>query len=314
MYIHAVSRYIPEEIISNEYFLNLNGLTNDWIVSRTGMKQRRKAKEDENTNTMALEAVRLGMKAWQFPLSSIDLIVGATYTPHDTIVSHAHEVQHFLGLADIPVVSISAACSSLLNAMEIVEGYFALQKATRALVVVSEHNTAYANIADLKAGHLWGDGAAAIVISKDRISKDDLEVVDLKTAGAANVGKALEGVVLHPLNGGLKMHHGRDVFIHACTYMANATKDILEKNNFTLDDLSYFIPHQANQRITKHVAEELNVPKEKVVSNLQYLGNTGCVGCAIGLYDNWENFKKGNVIVLSVFGGGYSYGAMLLRK
>lgn len=186
-------------------------------------------------------------------------------------------------------------------------------KAKKALVVVAEHNTAYSNDEDTIAGHLWGDGAAALWISKDRIKSDDLKIKEIITAGAGNVGKAKEAVVLKPIDGGFVMPFGRDVFINACEYMARVTQQILDNNNCNVEDLSYFIPHQANLRITKNVAKTLNLPLDKVISNVEYLGNTGCAGCAIGIAENIDKFKKGDNIVVTVFGGGYSYGAMLLQ-
>jgi 3-oxoacyl-[acyl-carrier-protein] synthase-3 len=311
MYIHAVSHYLPSKVIDNEHFTQLNGLSNDWIVERTGISERRKAAPGENTNTMTLDAVkRLQDKV---DLSSVDLIVGATYTPYDTIVSLAHEAQHYLEIADIPVVSISTACSSLLNSIELVEGYFALNKATRALVIVSDHNTAYNNDRDTMSGHLWGDGAAALYITKERQSERDLDIKGLLTGGAAHSQKATTGVMLKPTEGGVSMPHGRDVFIHACQYMPKATIDILERCNVPLSDVTYVLPHQANLRISRNVMNTLNLPEDKLISNIQYLGNTGCAGCAIGLSENWDKFKKGERIIVTVFGGGYSYGAMLIE-
>ncbi len=109
------------------------------------------------------------------------------------------------------------------------------------------------------------------------------------------------------------MPYGRDVFINACEYMSKVTQNILEKNNCSIEEVDYFIPHQANLRITKNVAKTLNLPSEKVISNVEYLGNTGCAGCAIGIAENISKFKPNDNIVVAVFGGGYSYGAMLLQ-
>lgn len=313
MYIHAVSHYLPSEVVGNEHFTKLNGLSSEWITERTGIRERRKAAPDENTNTMALEAVRRLFDQTPIVPSQIDLIVGATYTPYDTIVTLAHVVQHDLGVADIPVISISTACSSLINAVEVVEGYFAMNKASLAVVVVSEHNTAYNNESDTVSGHLWGDGAAALLISKERISEDDMTIHTIITGGAATSGKATTGVMLKPLEKGVIMPHGRDVFIHACQYMPKVSLQVLEKHNLTIDDVAYLIPHQANLRISLNVINTLKLPESKLLSNIQKLGNTGCSGCAIALSENRSLFKKGEKIVLTVFGGGYSFGAMLVE-
>lgn len=315
MYIHQVAAYLPDYVVTNEHFTRLNGLASDWIIERTGIRERRKAGPGENTNTMALEATqRVLAQAPAFPADTIDLIVGATYTPHDTIYTLAHAVQRELGVNEIPVVSISSACSSLLNAVEIVEGYFAMGKATRAIVVVSEHNTAYNNEQDTMAGHLWGDGASALLISKERISPDDLRIVEVITGGAAVVGKADESVTLKPVEKGIVMPHGRDVFTHACTYMARVTEQLLERQQLAVADVTYLIPHQANLRITKNVVKQLGMDPSRAVSNIEQLGNTGCAGAAIGLGDTWNQLQEGNRVIITVFGGGYSYGAMLLER
>ncbi len=312
MYIHAVSHYLPQEVVGNEHFSQLNGLSSDWIIERTGIEERRKAAPGENTNTMTLDAIRR-LQA-KVDLSTVDLIVGATYTPYDTIVSLAHEAQHYLGIADIPVVSISTACSSLLNAIEVVEGYFALNKASRALVIVAEHNTVYNNEQDKVSGHLWGDGAATLLITKERQADGDFVIQALLTGGAAHTPKATAAVVMQPTNGGVLMPHGRDVFINACQYMPKATYQVLERCGLTLADVDYVLPHQANLRISRNVMNTLGLPEEKLISNIQRLGNTGCAGCAIALSEQWDRFQSGERIVVTVFGGGYSYGGMLIEK
>ncbi|MDX1908151.1 MAG: ketoacyl-ACP synthase III [Bacteroidia bacterium] len=313
MYINTVSHYIPEQIVPNSFFLDVNGLTDEWIEARTGIRERRKAGAEENTHTMGLAAIQAGLPALPYDPGEIDLIVGATYTPYDTVSTLAHAAQHMLDIDSIPAVTITSACSSLLNAIEIVEGYFAMNKASKALVVVSEHNTAYSRPEDPMSGHLWGDGAAALFISRTRMSATDLHIMDLKTAGAATVGKGIEGVVLRPTDGGISMPHGRDVFINACQYMELATRELLEKHHLPVTEIAHFIPHQANMRIVRNIAESMDLPDSKVVSNIQYLGNTGSAGCAIAMSENRAHFAPNDLIVVTVFGGGYSYGAMLVR-
>ncbi len=301
--------------MTNAHFTRLNGLANEWIIERTGIQERRKAGPDENANTMAIAATRAVFAAAPaFASDSVDLIVAGTYTPHDTIFTAAHAVQRDLGVNEIPTVSISSACASLLNAVEIVEGYFAMGKATRAVVVVSEHNTAYNNEEDTMAGHLWGDGAAALLFSKERISPDDLSIAEVITGGAAPVGKADEAVTLKPVEKGIVMPFGRDVFQQACIYMARVTQTLLDKHHLAATDLTYLIPHQANLRISKNVTKQLGIDPARAVSNIERLGNTGCAGAAIGLAEVWDQLKSGDTVIITVFGGGYSYGAMLLNK
>lgn len=313
MYINRISHYLPSEVVGNEFFTELNNLSSEWIVERTGIHERRKAGPDENTNTMAIEAVKSLLENIPYSKNEIDLIVGATYTPYDTIVSLAHAVQHYVEIPDIPVVSVSSACSSLLNAIELVEGYFAMNKASRALVVVADHNTAYYNERDTISGHLWGDGASALLISKERQTESDLYIRKLITGGAATSGKAIEAVVLRPNDRGVIMPYGRDVFQNACTYMPKVSQQVLQACGLAISDIDYLIPHQANHRISLNVIGTLGIPEEKLLSNIQRLGNTGCVGCAIALSENMDRFEKGQRLVVTVFGGGYSYGAMLIE-
>ncbi len=313
VYVNHVAHYFPQEVVSNDHFTRLNGLSDEWISERTGIRERRKAGPDEDTNTMAIAAVEALRAGAPYPLDSIDCIVAGTYTPHDTIVTIAHAVQHYVGVPDIPVVSISSACSSLLNALEIVQGYFALNKATRALVVVSDHNTAYNNELDTVAGHLWGDGAAALLVSKEPVGPNDLRVIDVLTGGAATVGKATTGVTLKPVAKGIVMPNGRDVFQWACHYMAQVTRTITERNGHTVEEVAWLIPHQANLRISRNVVKALGLAEEKALSNIEYLGNTGCAGAAIALSENRARLQPGDLTVITVFGGGYSYGAALLQ-
>lgn len=315
MYLHHVAAYLPAAVVANDHFTRLNGLSSEWIIERTGIRERRRAAEGENTNTMAIAAAqRLLREVPDLEAADIDLIIGATYTPHDTIVTLAHAVQHALGVADIPVVSISSACSSLLNAVEIVQGYFALGKARRALVVTSEHNTAYNNEQDTVAGHLWGDGAAALLLTAEPLAPTDLRVDEVITGGAATVGKATVAVTLKPLERDIVMPHGRDVFQYACQYMTQVTEQVLARHALTVNDLAWLIPHQANKRISDVVLRNTGLAPERLVSNVERLGNTGCAGAAIGLADTLPLLQPGDRVVVTVFGGGYSYGAMLLSR
>ncbi len=314
MYINTASHYLPTTTIFNEYYTRLVGLSDDWIFKRSGIRSRLKADPNENTNTMAIEAVRSATDRLPYSIKDVDLIVGATYTPYDTVGTLAHAVQRCFNIAKARVVSISSACSSFLNAVEIVEGYFAINKAHKALVVASEHNTAYSTDTDTQSGHLWGDGAAAAFISKKRASEEDIKIIDLNTTGLGHIGKGTEGVYLRPNEGGLKMPFGKDVFVNASKYMISEVKNILKKNHISLEKIVHLIPHQANSRIIAQVAEGLGLHNGELIMNIEDTGNTGCASTMIALSQSWKIFKKNELIVVTVFGGGYSSGAMLLER
>jgi len=314
MYINSIAHYIPEGVLNNEYFANKLGLTEDDIYKKSGIKERRVTTNGENTNTMSLSVADILKSKIPFELSEIDLIVGATYSPHDTVATLAHQIQHHFQIENAQVVSVSTACSSYVNAMEIVEGYFAMGKASKAIVIVSEHNTIYNDENNAYSGFLWGDGAAAMTVTKDRITENDLEVIEIETRGYAYFSKAMHAVNLRPLEDRIQMGDGKDVFINASKLMSQNTSDILDRNGYTIENLTYLIPHQANIRIIKKVGEMLGLYNGHVVVNIEYLGNTGSASSAIALSQTWDKLQKGNLAVVTVFGGGYSSGCMLLKK
>lgn len=314
LYINSMGYYIPQTRISNDYFQNVNGLTGEWIEQRTGIKTRSKTQEDETVNILGEKAVTEALRNLSYDPKDVDLIVSASYSPEDTVHTIGHHVQRVLGVDDAQVIYISSACSSFVNALEIVEGYFAMGKASKALVIAGDRNSYYNNESDCKSGHLWGDGAAALFLSKEKLSNSDSYIQDIYTRGLGNIGKADTSISLFPKTTGITMHNGRDVFMYACRYMIKSMESILERNKLTFSDISYIAGHQANLRILSNVAELLDLDKEKFLINIKEVGNTGCASNFIALAQYWENIPKDGYVMGTVFGGGYSCGAYLLKK
>ena len=313
MYINSMGHYVPSDRIPNEYFENVNGLTPDWILQRTGIMTRSKARADENSDSMAIDAVEDAMKGLPYDIKDVDLIVAACYAVYDTVATPAHVVQQRYKIKGAKAVYASAACSSFINGLEIIEGYFAMGKAKRALLICTEHNTYYSNEKDPKSGHLWGDAAVAFFLSKDRESENDIEILDIFTEGLGDVGKGPDGVKLRPGEDGISMPDGRDVFINACRYMIYALNHSLDKTGLKIEDLKNLICHQANKRIVAQVANQLDKPMEDFLNNIEELGNTGSASAALVLSQNKDKFKKGDNVGLMVFGGGYSCGSFIVR-
>lgn len=313
MYINSMGHYIPEGRVPNDYFEKVNGLTSEWISQRTGIISRSKARADENCDTMAIEAVEDAAKNLPYDVKDVQLIVGAYYAVYDSVATAAHVAQRRFGIHGAKVVYASAACSSFINGLEIIEGYFASGKADKALLICSEHNTYYSNEKDPKSGHLWGDAAVAYFVSKERQSENDIEILDIFTEGLGDIGKGPEGVKLRPGEDGISMPDGRDVFIHACRYMIYALNHSLENTGLKITDLKKLICHQANKRIVAQVANQLDKPIEDFLNNIETLGNTGSASAALVLSQNKETFKKGDKVALMVFGGGYSCGCFIVR-
>ena len=314
MYINAIGHYIPSKRISNEYFKELNGLDADWIIQRTGIESRSRCSEDENVDTMAFEAVENALPRLPYPIKDVDLIVAAHYCAFDTVGTAAHRVQRKYGIEGAKAVYASSACSSFVNGLEIIEGYFAMGKAKRALLICSEHNSYYSNDHDPKAGHLWGDAAVAYFLSAEKESENDIEVLSVYTEGVGQIGAGPDGVMLRPKEGGISMPNGRDVFMYAVKYMQYALEKNLEDTGLTKDDINYFITHQANMRIVKQLAHMMDMPMERFLNNIRDLGNTGSASAPLVLSQHQDELKKGDTVSLMVFGGGYSCAAFTIRK
>lgn len=314
MYINSMGIYVPEGRVTNDHFLNVNGLTSEWIEQRTGIKSRSKAAPDENVDTMAIAAVEDAVGKLPYDVKEVGLVVAAHYCAYDTVATAAHKVQRHFNIHGAKAVYASSACSSFINGLEIIEGYFAMGKADKALLICSEHNTYYYNESDPKSGHLWGDAAVAYFVSKDRQSDTDLKIIDIYTEGLGDLGKGPAGVCLRPKEDGITMPDGRDVFIHACRYMIHALDNSLKSASLSREDISKLICHQANKRIVAQVAHQLDMGMDRFINNIEELGNTGSASAALVLAQNIDSISKGDKVALMVFGGGYSCGCFIVEK
>ena len=293
-------------------FFEINGLTSDWILQRTGINTRSKAGEGENSDTMGLEAIRVAIPHLPYDIKDVDLIVSACHSPRDTVATLAHVAQREFKIEKAKALYISSACSSFSNALEVVEGYFAMGKATKALVVCSEHNTYYSNESDPKCGHLWGDAAVALFVSKDLQKEGEAEITSIYTRGLGHIGKGPDAVHLKPKEDGITMPEGRDVFMHACKYMVEV-EHLTSDNQMSIDDLNYIICHQANMRIVANVAHQLKLGEDRFLNNIGKLGNTGSASAMLVLAQHIHEMKKGDKVAVTVFGGGYSSGGFLVK-
>ena len=313
MYINAIGHFVPQGRVSNEYIKQLNGLEADWIVQRTGIFTRSKLDEGQNDTFMAISAAQNAADKLTYDAKEVDLIVSAGYSITDTVGTTAHRVQKHFGIENAQAVAVTSACSSMMNAIEIVEGYFATGKARKALVVCADANSVYNDYSNPKSGHLWGDAAAALFLSVEPASPHEPQIVDVLTKALAHIGKGPDGVCLYPNDGGIAMHDGRDVFHYACSYMPSTMEELLARNQMEVSEVDYFACHQANLRIVNHIASQWGLPESRFFNNIRDLGNTGSASAMVALSQNAHRVGKGQTVGLVAFGGGYSSGALLMR-
>ena len=313
--IERLSAYLPETRIDNESFSALTGREPDWFVARTGIHARRRAGPEETTSSMGIRAVRGLLDGSDTALDGVDLIVGTTYTPDDTLSTLPFRLQREFGIADARVYFLSTACSSFISALEIAKLMLDTGQASKALLVASEHNSRYSDDADQFSGHLWGDGAAAVVVSRN--AADALFTVDyVQSRGVACAGKGPDAITLTPDRGrhGLVMQEGRDVFARACAHLADEVCRAMRSLGLAVADVDWLVPHQANLRILSNVAKSLGLPMERCVVTVDQLGNTGCASIPISLDHALARIVSGHRVAAAAFGGGYSCGAAVLRR
>ena len=315
MYVIDAASFLPEAIVDNHYFAAKTGKPEEWFGRVTGIRERRRASAGMGVNELAINAVTPLASRDADKLAEVDYIIACSYTPSDTIGTIAHVVQRHFHIEHARAVLISSACSSVLNGLELAAALFESGRAAKILLVAAEHNSLYAHDDDPQSGHLWGDGAAALVLgaTPEGAPHAMFDVVDLITAAHGHLGTGPEAVSLKARGPGLTMPHGREVFVHACHQMVVASRKLLERCGIGVDSIKLFVAHQANRRIMNHVAHDLGLRDEQVASTIETCGNTGCASVLITLIEHQKRLQSGELALLAVFGGGYSSGAALLR-
>lgn len=314
MFLNATGYYIPEGRIGNDYFAAISGKPQDWFFQRTGMMTRSRARDRETPNYMSLKAVKEARKTLPYDIREVDLIIFASYTPFELVGTTAHIIQRHFNIEGARAFYISAACSSGVNAVEIIRSFFKTGISRKALLVCADKNTAFADDNDEQSGHLWGDAAVAMFFSAEKTGEGEIEVLDVTTEGMGQTSLGPFAVGMSTVHKKIHMNYGRDVFVNACVNIARSTNDILAANGLAVSDVDMFISHQANDRILKHVIADLRIDEGKSPSNLRDLGNTGCGSAFLVLAQNIDRISKDDLVCISVFGGGYSVGTCLMRR
>ena len=312
--IVGTGSYLPELIVSNDDLANIVETNDEWISSRTGIKERRLVKE-ETTVTMAREAANLAMKDGNIAPEEIDLIIVATMTPDMVMPSAACQVQNEIQAVNAVAFDVNGACSGFLFALNTAHAYIKSGIYKNALVIGTETLSKILDWNDRKTCVLFGDGAGAVVVKEDTIGIDEIIMGSDGSKGDA-------------LTCGYKPNHhpfiqdsssreviwmdGQEVFKFAVKKVPETIEKLLIKSGTNIDQIKYFILHQANSRIIQSVGKRLKVSEDKFPMNLSQCGNTSAASIPILLDEiNKEGIiKKGDKVVLSGFGGGLTWGAL----
>jgi len=312
----------PEGILTNADLEKMVDTNDEWITTRTGIKQRHKAKPDEYTSQFGTKAALQALKRAGLEPTDIDIIVCATTTPDQIMPSTGALIQAQIGATNAAGMDVFAACSGFLYGITMVESMIRTGQIRYALVVGAEILTKYVDYTDRGTCVIFGDGAGAAVLGPvpegkgilaTKIKSDGRYEEQLFCpGGGTKLGTTHE--TIENRDHFFKMR-GNELFKVAVRSMADISAEMVEKAGYTVDDIDIVIPHQANQRITDAVASRLGVPDEKVYSNIAEMGNTSSASIPIAIDECIESgrIKEGSLVLLTAFGGGVTWGGTVIR-
>jgi len=319
--ITAVGGYVPDYILTNKELETMVETNDEWIVSRTGIKERRILKgEGKATSDLAVPAVQQLLEKRGITAKDIDLIIFCTSTPDMLFPATANILADKIGATNAWGYDLQAACSGFLFGLTTGVQFIESGKHTKVLVVGADKMSSVVNYQDRNTCILFGDGCGVVLLEPNT---DDNGIQDaiLKTDGSGgqylNIkgGGSLNPASHATVDAGLHYAYqeGKTVFKFAVTNMANVAAEIMEKNNLQASDIAYLVPHQANKRIIDATAERAGLPEEKVMINIQKYGNTTSATIPLCLWE-WESkLKKGDNLILAAFGGGFTWGSVYLK-
>ncbi len=312
----------PEGILTNADLEKLVETSDDWITSRTGIKQRRKAAPGEYTSLFAVKAARQAIERARIDPSEIDTLICATVTPDQILPSTGCLIQAEIGANNAAAFDLAAACSGFLYGLTMANGLIRTGQSKRALVIGAEVLTQYVDYTDRSTCVIFGDGAGAAVLGPvesergilaARIRSDGRFAEHLYApGGGTKLGSTTETIAAGEHFFKMK---GNELFKVAVRSMADISREVLGEAGKTASDVDLFIPHQANQRITDAVARQLDVNLERVYSNISMHGNTSSASIPIALDECVEagRVNEGDLVLLASFGGGVTWGGVLIR-
>jgi 3-oxoacyl-[acyl-carrier-protein] synthase-3 len=319
--IIGTGKYLPSRVMTNQDLEKMVETSDEWIYTRTGMKERRIAKDDEYTSDMGIKAAQIALEDAGLSPDKIDLVLVATLTPDYVFPSTACLIQTGLKLSNAAALDVQAACSGYVYALSVAKAFIESGLYQNILIVASEKLTSIVNYKDRNTCVLFGDGAAACVVSHQGkglkireicLGCDGEHAQLIVMPGGGSRFPTSEKTIADELHY-IKME-GKEVFKHAVRRMEAASKECLERAGLREDEISWLVPHQANMRIIEAIAKRFQVPMERVYMTIHKYGNTSAssIGIALDELLKEHKMKEGENLLLTAFGAGLTWGASLL--
>lgn len=320
--IAGVGYCVPESVITNDDLTKLYDTSDEWIYTRTGIKERRVVSGEENAVDLGFKAAQNALAKANIKPEELDLIIAASSAPADLYPAMACHIQARLGVKEIPAFDVTAACSGLIYTLEMARAFIGSGIYKKILIVATDNNSRLCDWEDRSVSILFGDGAGAMVVVEAEDGVDDILAIDIRADGSIG-----EYIVL-PLTGQncplvepckekpvhIKMN-GKEVYKFAVKIVPQYIEKCLEQANMKAEDVDYLIPHQANQRIIEAIQTRLGYSDEKVISNIKYYGNTSAASVPIALAEGVESgkIKLPCTAILCGFGAGMTWGVSIVR-
>ena len=319
--ISAVGKYVPEYILTNKELETLVDTNDEWITSRTGIKERRILKgENKGTSFMAIKAAEEVLQKSKINPEEIDLVIVATATPDIMVASTAVYVATEIGATNAFGYDLQAACSSFLYGMSTAASYIESGRYKKVLLIGADKMSSIIDYTDRATCIIFGDGAGAALFEPDTeglglqdeyLRSDGAGREFLKIAAGGSILPASEDTLK---NGQHFIHQeGKTVFKHAVSNMADVSEKMLTRNDLTKEDIQWLVPHQANKRIIEATANRVGLESDKVMMNIHRYGNTTSATLPLLLADYENELKKGDNLIFAAFGGGFTWGSIYLK-
>src|SRR5574344_466127 len=324
--IAGVGYCLPKTVVTNEDLTKLYDTSDEWIYSRTGIKERRLVSGEENATDLGYNAAKNALEKSGIKPEELDLIIAASSAPPELYPAIACHIQAKLGIkTDIPAFDITAACSGLIYGLQIARGFIGSGIYKKILIVATDNHSRLLDWSERGTSIRFGDGAGAMVVEASEEGIDDVIAIDIKSNGSIGkyISLPLPGhncPLVEPCsNRDFKINmNGKEVYKFVVKVLPAYIEEMIKNSGMTAEEIDYLIPHQANQRIIEAVQDRLGYSDEKVISNIKYYGNTSAASVPIALAEGVEKgkIKLNSTAILCGFGAGMTWGAAIvsLRK